>query len=222
MRQRGRIAREQRAVRPSLARPRPQVVDRMAGRRAIEAARAVLGLDDRQDIGIDEVRGSVVGIGGEEASDRLGLRVVGERRVDVVVDGGDPHCPGHTRMLTCGLHQAPRKPLRGRAAPAVSCVDHARRGGGEPMSSRSTGCPVISATSSKSLSRWRTVRPASSAVAAMRRSGTDGARCWLRSASTDWSSSARSSILGVRYSTGIDAIGGSVRSEGWSPADRAE
>ena len=42
--------------------------------------------------------------------------------------------------------------------------------------SRSMDCPVISAMSSKSLSRCKTVSPADSAVAAMRRSGIDGAR----------------------------------------------
>lgn len=41
----------------------------------------------------------------------------------------------------------------------------------------SVGCPVISAMRSKSLSRCRTVRPASSAVAATMRTGADGARC---------------------------------------------
>lgn len=39
------------------------------------------------------------------------------------------------------------------------------------------GCPVISAMTSKSLSRCKTVRPASSAVAAMIKPGTEGARC---------------------------------------------
>jgi DNA-binding XRE family transcriptional regulator len=39
---------------------------------------------------------------------------------------------------------------------------------------------VTSAMTSKSLSRCSTVSPASSAVAAMIRSGIDGARCWHR------------------------------------------
>ncbi len=43
--------------------------------------------------------------------------------------------------------------------------------------SRSVGCPVMPAMSSKSLSRCSTVSPASSAVAAMSTSGMDGARC---------------------------------------------
>ncbi len=40
---------------------------------------------------------------------------------------------------------------------------------------------MMLAMRSKSLSKCRTVSPASSAVAAMVRSGTDGARCWPRS-----------------------------------------
>ncbi len=43
--------------------------------------------------------------------------------------------------------------------------------------SRSTGCPVIDAISSKSLSTCSTVRPPSSATAAIIKSGIDGARC---------------------------------------------
>ena len=42
---------------------------------------------------------------------------------------------------------------------------------------RSTGCPVTAAIRSKSLPQCNTVSPASSAVAAMIKSGTDGARC---------------------------------------------
>ena len=45
-----------------------------------------------------------------------------------------------------------------------------------PVTSRSTGWPVIDDTRSKSLSTCRTVSPANSAVAAINRSGTDGAR----------------------------------------------
>ena len=48
--------------------------------------------------------------------------------------------------------------------------------------SRSTCWPVTVAMISKSLSRCRTVSAAVSAVAAMRRSGIEGARCWSRSA----------------------------------------
>lgn len=65
------------------------------------------------------------------------------------------------------------------------------------------GWPVISAMRSKSLSRCSTVSPASSAVAATIRSGIEGARCWPRSASNARTSAARSSMAGVRYSTGI-------------------
>ena len=93
---------------------------------------------------------------------------------------------------------------------------------GQVRSRRSTGCPVSSAMSSKSLSRCSTVSSASSAVAAISRSGMDGARCCPRSASADWTSTERSSILGVRYSTGSDASGGSAKRVRWSAADRAE
>lgn len=48
---------------------------------------------------------------------------------------------------------------------------------GQGRSRRSTRWPDTSAISSKSLSTWSTVRSASSAVAAIRRSGTEGARC---------------------------------------------
>ena len=44
--------------------------------------------------------------------------------------------------------------------------------------SRSSGWPVSAAIRSKSLSRCSTVKPASSAVAEISRSGMDGARCW--------------------------------------------
>jgi len=46
---------------------------------------------------------------------------------------------------------------------------------GQGKASRSSGWPVTSAISSKSLSTWSTVRPASSAVAATSRSGIEGA-----------------------------------------------
>jgi hypothetical protein len=68
---------------------------------------------------------------------------------------------------------------------------------------------------SKSLSEWRIVSPASSAVAAMMRSGTDGVRCWPRSASKVRTSTARSSIAGVRYSTGIAKAGRIGRTDYW-------
>ena len=44
--------------------------------------------------------------------------------------------------------------------------------------SRCTGCPVTFAIRSKSLSTCSTISPANSAIAAMIKSGTDGARCW--------------------------------------------
>jgi len=53
------------------------------------------------------------------------------------------------------------------------------------------------------LVRCRMISPASSAVAAMIRSGIDGARCWPRSASRVRTSTARSSMAGVWYCTGI-------------------
>ena len=62
----------------------------------------------------------------------------------------------------------------------------------------------------------------SSAAAAISRSGIDGARCWPRSASRRWTSTARSSTAGVRYSTGIAATGGYPAPGVSSTADRAE
>ena len=88
--------------------------------------------------------------------------------------------------------------------------------------SRSAGCPVMLAIRSKSLSKWRTVSSLSSAVAAMMRSGTDGARCWPRSASKVRTSTARSSIAGVRYSTGIAETGGWRKPDRRSCPERAE
>lgn len=51
---------------------------------------------------------------------------------------------------------------------------------------RSAGWPVMLAMRSKSLSRCSTVSPASSAAAAISRSGIDGARCWPLPASASW------------------------------------
>jgi hypothetical protein len=68
----------------------------------------------------------------------------------------------------------------------------------------------MEAITSKSLSTCSTVSPDSSAVAAMIRSGSDGARCWPRSASRVRTSTARASIAGVRYSTGLDDSGGTA------------
>lgn len=65
---------------------------------------------------------------------------------------------------------------------------------------------------SKSLSRCKTVSPASSAVAAMMSSGMEGARYLPLPANASWTSSARSSMRGVRYSTGIATTTSSERS----------
>jgi hypothetical protein len=93
---------------------------------------------------------------------------------------------------------------------------------GESTFTRSMGWPVISAIRPKSLSRCSTVSPASSAVAATIRSGIEAARCWPRSASKARTSTARSSMAGVRYSTGIDDSGGRWNPGRNSGPDRAE
>ncbi len=68
--------------------------------------------------------------------------------------------------------------LMGTAMLSIGLVTnfHVSRRPYEGTAGRSTGCPVSAAIRSKSLSMCSTVRPASSAVAAMMRSGIEGAR----------------------------------------------
>jgi hypothetical protein len=74
----------------------------------------------------------------------------------------------------------------------------------------------------KSLSAARTVSPTFSAVAAMSRSGIDGVRCWPRSARSICTSSALSSMAGVRCSTGIKDKGGEANCRRPASPERAE
>ncbi len=82
--------------------------------------------------------------------------------------------------------------------------------------------PVTSATRSKSFSRCKTLSPASAAAAAMIRSGIEGTRCWPRSASIALVCHRRSSIDGVRYSTGMADGGGCRNPARKSGPERAE
>ena len=96
---------------------------------------------------------------------------------------------------------------------------------GSPYSeteSRSVGWPLHEAMSSKSLSRCKTVKPVSSAVAAIRRSGIEGDRWRPRSASNCCSSIARTSMEGVRYVVGMSVNGALAFAERKSEPDRAE
>lgn len=76
------------------------------------------------------------------------------------------------------------------------------------LSQVNSGQKVSEAMSSKSLSRCKTVSPAFSAVAARRRSGTEGARCWPRSESSLRTSTALISTAGSMYWTGMAPKGG--------------
>ena len=91
--------------------------------------------------------------------------------------------PSGRRSRRCPPSQCPRH--MNENSRTLVAIDQAER--------RWVGWPVISAISSKSMSSWSTTRPATSAVAAMMRSGIDGARCWPRSARSVSTSTARSS-----------------------------
>ncbi len=97
-----------------------------------------------------------------------------------------------------------------------SCLNEAR------YCRRWVSWPVIPAMSSKSLSTCRTVSRSVSAVAAISRSGIDGARCCPCSARLRSTATARFSAAGVKYSTGISDNGGRSSSSPMSPADLAE
>lgn len=92
----------------------------------------------------------------------------------------------------------------------------------KPCGNMSSNQHLHPATNKKSVAMPPRLGSRASAVAAMIRSGIEGARCWPRSASRVSTSTARSSIVRVRYSTGIAASGGFLSPARNSGPDRAE
>lgn len=132
------------------------------------------------------------------------------------------HCWGFPRW-----GKAHKSPLPDNTIPT------GRTGGGHPRADGSvptrvqvrnhdrivTGCPVIDAIRSKSMSTARTVKPAFSAVAAIRRSRIEVPRNGVPCPrAVVVPPTARSSIAEVRYSTGSSASGGAaISSRAWLP-----
>ena len=56
---------------------------------------------------------------------------------------------------------------------------------------------------------------------AISKSGIDGARCWPLPASASWTGTARSSSVGIMYSTGIAETGGAVNTACYERSSRS-